>query len=305
LKSSVLLRSLLVSARRTARLALDLAFPPCCTFCGLDLHAASPQSGLCDACHASFCSLPGPLCPRCATPSTQSTHPSQNFQNSHSSRESEEVDEACQVASSRHAEFATTQPAKPKRATPLHHGCARCHTRNYYFESATALGVYQGALRLAVRRMKRPAFEPLTYAVGNLLSERVADWTSGAPVDLVVPVPMHWTRRMLRGANTAEVLADAVARGLGVESRSRLVICGRVTKKQGLLAPAERFANVRQAFRMAKNGAKNSAVAGARILVVDDVMTTGATASEVARVLRRAQAASVRVAVVGRGVGRS
>ncbi|MCO6459534.1 MAG: ComF family protein [Pirellulaceae bacterium] len=177
--------------------------------------------------------------------------------------------------------------------------CPRCQRRQYYFDCATTLGIYQGTLRLAVRRMKQAEQEQLAYAAGTLLGRKAGSSGELPPVDCVVPVPMHWWRRVRRGLNSAEVLAAAVSGALRVPLLSDLVVCRRRTRKQGLLTPAERFDNVRSAFGLTPG----YDIARARVLVVDDVMTTGATASEVARVLRRAGAARVAVAVVGRGVG--
>ncbi len=179
--------------------------------------------------------------------------------------------------------------------------CPHCRHRRYYFDEAISLGIYRDKLRLAIRRMKRPAHEQLTCAVGRLLAERVRAKFADPPPEVVVPVPMHWLRYWTRGVNGAQVLAEVVGRELGLAVWPDLVRCRRRTRKQGTLSPADRFSNVRRAFRLAPG----FDLERSRLLLVDDVMTTGATLSEVARELRRGGAASVRVAVVGRGTGTS
>jgi ComF family protein len=179
--------------------------------------------------------------------------------------------------------------------------CYHCRRRRYHFDSACFLGLYREGLREAVRRMKRPEYEQLTSVASRLLAERVRDWLDHESVDAIVPVPMHWMRLLRRGINGAELIAEIVGGELHVPVRSRMVRCRRRTKKQGTLTPTARFKNVRDAFGLAPG----YDLSRARVLLVDDVMTTGATASEVARVLRLGGAASVRVAVIGRGTGAS
>lgn len=181
--------------------------------------------------------------------------------------------------------------------------CAACRGRRYAFESAVAFGSYRGALREAVLRAKRPAHEALASALGAMLGSACRNrWpTDWRPI--VVPLPMHWRRRFTRGANGVERLAESLARALRCPCSMNLLAYARATSKQGLLTPVERFANVRGAMRPVRRWWSDDPLRGTSVLLVDDVMTTGATASEAARVLRRAGAAQVRVAVVARGTG--
>jgi ComF family protein len=147
--------------------------------------------------------------------------------------------------------------------------------------------------------LKRASFDPLAWSVAALLAQRIGDGALDRLPDLVVAPPMHWTRRWQRGTHTARVLAAGIARPLQLPHRPGLLRCQRKTLKQGTLSPAERRRNVRGAYRLRTAGA----VRGQQVLVVDDVMTTGATLNEVARLLRRAGASWIGVAVVARGVG--
>jgi predicted amidophosphoribosyltransferase len=110
---------------------------------------------------------------------------------------------------------------------------------------------------------------------------------------------MHWSRRLLRGVNNPEILVDGLRRPLGIPVAKHLLSNRRKTRKQGMLPPRERRGNVHGAYAVSAG----YDIKGAHVLVVDDVMTTGATGNEVARVLRQAGAARVSMAVVARGLG--
>jgi len=154
-------------------------------------------------------------------------------------------------------------------------------------------------VRQAVLKMKYGCHESLALAIGELLARRLEaeDWFR--QVDLVAPVPLHLWKRLVRGASAPELLAEVVARSGNIPLVTRLLRCRRTTRKQGTLLPSERLVNVRGAFEVASC----YDIKGGRVLLVDDVMTTGATANEAARALLQAGAASVRVATVARGTG--
>lgn len=178
-------------------------------------------------------------------------------------------------------------------------GCLLCRTKVLRFQRTMALGVYGGMVRDLVLRMKQARHESLSLAAGNLLSRRIAEVLGANRPDVVAPVPMHWSRRVWRGVNDAELLAESAARHLSIALDVRLLRCRRRTRKQGTLLPAQRRKNVRGAYRVSAN----ADVRGKHVLIVDDVMTTGATANEIARLLRRSGASEVSVAVVARGIG--
>ena len=112
-------------------------------------------------------------------------------------------------------------------------------------------------------------------------------------------MPIHWMRRVCRGANSPEIVARPLARRLQVPVTTRLLAVRRRVRKQGTLSPTERFSNIRGIFSVTTR----YDIEGTNIVLVDDVMTTGATASEAARMLRAAGAAKVVVTVVARAVG--
>lgn len=153
-------------------------------------------------------------------------------------------------------------------------------------------------LRDSVLQMKQSSGEALTLSMGRLLGEHLSRNLANTPSHLVA-VPTHWTRRLGRKVNCAEILLESVAAKLGARSFPKLLRCRRKTSKQGTLLPNERRKNVRGAYGVSTG----YVIRDAKVLLVDDVMTTGATANEIAKVLRRAGAASVEVAIVARGIG--
>ena len=197
------------------------------------------------------------------------------------------------------ARCALTAPARCPVSGPPRTGVRDARGAATDFTQAMALGEYRAAMRQAVLWMKKPAFEPLTRSMGLLLADLVKERLANDPADVIVPVPMHWSRRLTRGTNTSQMLGAAVSSSLGWPVLTRLVRCRRKTRKQGTLRPSERSTNVRGAFRISAG----YDITDTNVLLIDDIMTTGATASEAARVLRAAGARSVTVAVVARGVG--
>jgi ComF family protein len=179
--------------------------------------------------------------------------------------------------------------------------CALCAEHDFRYDAVATLGSYQGLLRDLVLRMKYEAEAALALMMADrmwqALGESLAEW---AP-DLLVPVPMHWWRRMRRGVNSPELLAERLGARLGRPHLPRIVRRRRNTHPQAMLTPAQRIDNMHGAFRVLSR----VDVRGARLLLVDDILTTGATASELARILKQAGAASVNVVVVTRAQGRN
>ncbi|MGL4554326.1 MAG: ComF family protein [Gemmataceae bacterium] len=172
-------------------------------------------------------------------------------------------------------------------------GCAACAATAFGFDGAVRLGVYDGPLREAVLRLKSADGESLAETLGHAWAERRRPAFAGMNATSVVPVPLHWMRRLRRGYNQAEAVARGLAAGLGLPLRTRRLWRVRATTDQKSLGRAQRLENLRGAFTA-------SAVAGERVLLIDDVMTTGATCGESARALKKAGAAAVHVAVLAR-----
>lgn len=173
-------------------------------------------------------------------------------------------------------------------------GCPRCRGRTYRFAGVVRLGPYEGRLREAVLRAKRLPGEPLAELLGTLLARKVRSISPPVTADVVIPVPLFWRRRWARGYNQAAAVARAVADGLAVPCRPGWLVRVRDTPPQTSQSATARRDNVRGAFRVARS----ARLAGMRVVLVDDVLTTGATADEAAAALMAAGAAQVRVAVL-------
>jgi ComF family protein len=179
---------------------------------------------------------------------------------------------------------------------PLPECCPLCRSVRLHFDTVVPLGGYRAELREAVLRMKRPAGEPLAEAMARLYVRLRAADVRGLQPDVIVPIPMHWMRRLVRKTNNPEILAARLGGELRLPlARRRLVQC-RMTRPQKNLPYGERFRNVRGAFRLRRG----YDFRGARVLLVDDVLTTGATCSEAAKILKQGGAAWVAVAVLDR-----
>jgi ComF family protein len=147
--------------------------------------------------------------------------------------------------------------------------------------------------------MKRPRNESLAVAMGKLLATERREMLKNLLPELVIPIPMFWTQRIQRGVNSPEIIARSLAKNLEIPFRRWILRQCKKTLTQSELPPKQRFVNVRGAFgvRFARQ------IRGRRVLLVDDVLTTGATCSEAAKVLKQAGAATVAVAVVARTHG--
>jgi ComF family protein len=153
-------------------------------------------------------------------------------------------------------------------------------------------------MREAVHAFKFGGRRALAVPLGDLLVETAAgSLPAGAP-DLLLPVPLHPRRQRTRGFNQAGLLARRLGRSHGWPVREDVLVRTVATPSQTELDAAGRRANVRGAFRLRRP----AAVAGRHVVLVDDVLTTGATLSECARCLRAAGAARVGALTVARVV---
>jgi len=130
----------------------------------------------------------------------------------------------------------------------------------------------------------------------EMLASRLREGGLFPDVDLVVPVPLHWTRRWKRGYNQAEVIAAVVARELGAPLAARALVRVRRTRTQTAVAVEAKAANVAAAFRPSRR--LRAGPPPRHILLVDDVFTTGATLRECARTLRSALGPDIRISAV-------
>jgi competence protein ComFC len=169
----------------------------------------------------------------------------------------------------------------------VHSGvCARCMEQTPACTQARSWAVYQGSVRNIVHQLKYEGDLSLGEAIAQPL---IADLTRiGWPIDVVAPVPLSLARIAERGYNQAALIAFPISIGLKIPYQAKLLRKVRDTRSQVGLSHDGRLANVVDAFTV--DGLK---ISGKRVLLVDDVTTSGATLNECARVLKRAGADDV------------
>jgi ComF family protein len=164
------------------------------------------------------------------------------------------------------------------------HTCADCLATMPFFDIARAPYIYEGLLMTAIHEFKYSKRSSLAQSLGPLLASYAARWLGNAEGMLVIPVPLHPKRLKQRSFNQSLLLARPVAAGLNVDLDYLSLRRVRFTQPQANLTSDERKKNVRRAFGvMEPNGLE-----GRKVLLVDDVATTGSTLNECARVLKKA-----------------
>ena len=242
---------------------LDLLCPPVCTFCGTSLEQAEP---FCTKCTESLVTPEGKFCLRCGG-----------------------------------RRFQRTWDTELKTDA-----CKRCRTTDFRFRRAVALGEYERELRSAVLRMKTDRTGLLVRSAAELLWRYRETELREAMVDFIVPIPMHRSRRFSRGVNAPDLLAEELARKLKIPIFQRLVRRHRATDLQYMLSARDRQTNVDGAFVLGKSNdkiGKRFGIEGKNALLVDDILTTGATCNEVAKLLRRTGVRDVTVCILARAEG--
>ena len=252
-------------ALRALGRVLDLVLPPRCLGCG---ELVERQGTLCVSCWSAVTFLADPLCRRCGLPFA--------------------------------FDAGSDEPPEKTGDGPAGDGyeCGACLAEPPPFERARAVMRYDDASRPLLLGFKHgdrtEAAPPFAGWMARGGAELLADAELGAPV------PLHWRRLLARRYNQAALLAWPLARQAGARAVPDLLLRRRATPSQGRLSRAERARNVAGAF--AVNPRHAALLRGRRLLLVDDVMTTGATVSACARVALRAGAAAVDVLVLARAV---
>jgi ComF family protein len=173
--------------------------------------------------------------------------------------------------------------------------CALCRYGLRGFDAAYCFGSYEGVLRELIHLYKYGRVKTLAGPLGAMLASALP---RDERFDAVTPVPLHWRRQWQRGFNQSELLARVIARSCGIPVIHVLKRV-RPTVAQAGLSNTGRRRNVAAAFRP-RRAPWAAAVEGKRVLLIDDVMTTGSTAASCALALKRAGAAKVVLLTVAR-----
>jgi competence protein ComFC len=174
--------------------------------------------------------------------------------------------------------------------------CANCAHQDLYFDAAVSAFRSRGIIRHIILDFKYGHETHLRHLVGSWLFAAMNDnRIRNRQFDLIIPVPLHPARKRERGFNQAALLAELLSQKVSIEARPVLERI-RYTTTQTAFDRAERMENLRGAFRLRKN----TDVRELHVLLVDDILTTGSTLSECARVLKKAGAASVYAATAAR-----
>jgi len=176
--------------------------------------------------------------------------------------------------------------------------CGACRSRRPRFAYARAAVLYGDLVREAIHAFKFGGRRGLANPLGDLLAGLGLSALPGAVPDALVPVPLHPRRARERGYDQALLLARRLERAWGVAVVADALVRAVPTQPQTDLDAAARRRNVRDAFAVRRP----ELIAGRHVVLVDDVLTTGATAGECARTLARAGAAAVGVVTVARTV---
>jgi competence protein ComFC len=219
----------------------------------------------------------------------------------HSERATETEGFVCETC---HSKLRFIEPPYCDRCGLPHEGaitsayeCGQCQQSQPHFSKARSAVAARDAVLDVIHQYKYYRalwFEPFLAA---LLMRRAVPYLSSDPWDLIVPIPLHSTKEREREFNQAERLAARLSASCGVPMDKSLVRRVVATRTQTLLSREERLANMRKAFAIVKGRGLN----GQRVVLVDDVFTTGATASSCAKTLKDAGASEVCVWTVARG----
>lgn len=294
-----------------------LVFPPSCVFCGVDLQSGNitipnapadstsktlPETEieLCSRCIEFIRPNYAAICQACGAGYSEAS-PKIRLLNKHEKT----------VASDGVTAFnptLETDGVNLNTGQQLVPSCIHCRRLKMQFQHCYALGNYEKGIRDAVLTIKSGANDPLAAILAQLIANKISSMcrTTAKPnpksiFDLVIPIPIFWRRRLTRKTIVSELIARRIALQLKVPYDCKVLRYNRLTEKQGTLSNTERTKNVAGAIELVSP----KKVKSKTVLIVDDVMTSGATLNEASRVCLQAGAQDIYVAIVARGIGLS
>lgn len=167
--------------------------------------------------------------------------------------------------------------------------CSECRDNEFVFEFSRSTGIFEGTLRTAIHTLKYDFHLALADPLADLMVRCFPSTHLAGKIDMVVPVPIHHSRKTERGFNQAEELARRLCKKVSLPIETRALVKSRPTKHQVDLPYEQRALNVTGAF-VVKN---RDLIQGKRILLIDDVFTTGSTLNEAAKALKNAGSAEI------------
>ena len=171
------------------------------------------------------------------------------------------------------------------------HPCSDCMSKKRYFTIARVIGLYEGTLRKVIHQWKYEGRSSLTPYFVKWMGEALYRYWPAPFFDLIIPVPLHKSRLRNRGFNQAMVLVKGLSDLTGLPYAKRILIKKKATIPQVDLSILEREKGLKGSFEINQN----EKIKGKRILLIDDVYTTGATVNECSKVLMSSGAKSVDV----------
>ncbi|MGL6194586.1 MAG: ComF family protein, partial [Thermoguttaceae bacterium] len=188
--------------------------------------------------------------------------------------------------------------------------CKYCVDEKNAFNRVIPLGEYKDELRETVLKMKNDKSGVLADSVAQLLVNERRRELEHFGANIVIPVPMYFWKSFERGVNSSEVAAQRIGQMLNLPIYNNIAYRNRATRPQSELSPNQRISNVKKVFSVRKKFWLRYRYVDARrflegknILIVDDILTTGATSNELAKALRQFGAKSIAVAVIARAIG--
>lgn len=195
-----------------------------------------------------------------------------------------------------------TEPVCKKCGKPLtdERGefCQDCTRHTHYYVQGKALWVYKGCVKESIYRLKYGNRREYGRSFGQELAGQYGKWIKRKKIEVILPIPLHKRRRRQRGYNQAEIIAKELGRRLDIPVDTKLLQRTVHTKPQKELNDKERKENLRKAFQVAKKD-----IPFGRILLVDDIYTTGSTIDGAAKALREAGAEEIYFISVSIGRG--
>ncbi|MBM3254892.1 MAG: ComF family protein [Candidatus Omnitrophica bacterium] len=175
------------------------------------------------------------------------------------------------------------------------HICASCIRNSPHFDRAFSPCAYEGVIKELIQEFKYKRKDYLGYALSSLLIDFIKEYSIAMDIiEWIIPVPLHKTRMREREFNQAQIIAAYIASEFKIKMLEDNLIRHRYTKTQTDLEGQERLLNVQNSFSVKDN----KVIRGKNILLIDDVLTTGATSSEAASALKAAGAGIVFVATL-------